>query len=111
MAGTFSRGMLQRLALARALLGRPDLLLLDEPFTALDRAGRALLAGVLLQERDRGAAISHDFDAILSVCDRVVLLEHGTIAGTATRDENDPDAYRRDVQALAGKMPVAQEAG
>ena len=114
-AGTFSRGMLQRLALARALLGRPDLVLLDEPFTALDRAGRALLAGVLLEERDRGAAIllsSHDFDAILSVCDRVVLLEHGTIAGSATREENDEDGYRRDVQALAGRMPdrTAQEA-
>ncbi len=107
-AGTFSRGMLQRLALARALLGRPDLLLLDEPFTALDRAGRALLARVLLEERDRGAAIllsSHDFDALLSVCDRVVLLEHGTIAGTAERDAGDPDAYRTAVQTLTGRMP------
>jgi ABC-type multidrug transport system ATPase subunit len=111
-AGTFSRGMLQRLALARALLGRPDLLLLDEPFTALDREGRSLLAKVLLEERDRGAAIllsSHDFDAILSVCDRVVLLEHGTIAGKAERAD-DPDAYRHAVQELAGSMPAMQEA-
>ena len=111
-AGTFSRGMLQRLALARALVGRPDLLLLDEPFTALDREGRSLLAKVLLEERDRGAAIllsSHDFDAILSVCDRVVLLEHGTIAGRAERAEEDPDAYRRAVQDLAGRMPSMQE--
>jgi ABC-type multidrug transport system ATPase subunit len=114
-AGTFSRGMLQRLALARALLGRPELLLLDEPFTALDRSGRELLAQVLQEERDRGTAIllsSHDFDALLSVCDRVVLLEHGTIAGTARRDATDPsgDAYRRQVQALAGHMLPRQAA-
>jgi ABC-type multidrug transport system ATPase subunit len=114
-AGTFSRGMLQRLALARALLGRPELLLLDEPFTALDRAGRALLARVLVEERDRGAAIllsSHDFDAILSVCDRVVLLEHGTIAGTAARGEPDgnDDTYRRDVQSLAGHASAPEAA-
>lgn len=108
MAGTFSRGMLQRLALARALVGRPDLLLLDEPFTALDRPGRALLADVLLAERERGAAIllsSHDFDAVVSVTDRTVLLEGGRIAGEAVRSE-EIETYREGVSALAGQMPV-----
>jgi ABC-type multidrug transport system ATPase subunit len=116
MAETFSRGMLQRLALARALLGRPDLLLLDEPFTALDRPGRALLSRVILEERDRGAAVllsSHDFDAIGATTDRVVLLEGGRLVGVAERnDAGDPDGadYRARVQGLAGRLPHAEVA-
>jgi ABC-type multidrug transport system ATPase subunit len=116
LAGTFSRGMLQRLALARALLGRPDLLLLDEPFTALDRPGRALLSRVILEERARGAAVllsSHDFDAIGATTDRVVLLEGGRLVGVAERSEvDDPDgaAYRARVQGLAGRLPHAEVA-
>jgi heme ABC exporter ATP-binding subunit CcmA len=89
LVGTYSRGMQQRLAIARALLATPDLLLLDEPFTALDRTGREMLAEVLLVERKRGAAIlltSHDLDAITEVTDRVVLLADGRIVGTTHRD-------------------------
>ena len=107
-AGTFSRGMLQRLALARALLGRPEMLLLDEPFTALDRPGRALLAGVLAEERERGAAIlliSHDLEALVSVADRVALLEGGVIAGEVART-SDQDAFGSGVRELAGRMPA-----
>lgn len=106
LAGTFSRGMLQRLALARALLGAPELLLLDEPFTALDRPGRALLADVLLKERSRGAAIflsSHDFDAIAEVADRVLLLEGGRIVGQVAR--RDAADFRVALQRLAGHLP------
>lgn len=106
-AGTFSRGMLQRLALARALLGRPEMLLLDEPFTALDRPGRALLANVLAEERDRGAAIlliSHDLEALVSVADRVVLLEGGVIAGEVARAP-ERDSFGPRVRELAGRMP------
>jgi ABC-type multidrug transport system ATPase subunit len=116
MAGTFSRGMLQRLALARALLGLPDLLLLDEPFTALDRPGRALLSRVILEERERGAAVllsSHDFDAIGATTDRVVLLEGGRLVGVAERsDRDDPEGveYRARVQGLAGRLPHAEVA-
>lgn len=105
LVGTFSRGMQQRLAIARALLGQPDLLLLDEPFTALDRAGRELLTRVLLGERDRGAAIlltSHDLDAIAEVTDRVVLLADGRILGTTRREVGDSghDAYAERIRGL-----------
>lgn len=113
-AGTFSRGMLQRLALARALLGKPEMLLLDEPFTALDRPGRTLLASVLAEERDRGAAIlliSHDLEALVSVADRVVLLEAGVIAGAEARVP-ETDTFGPRVRELAGRMPaVRAEAG
>ncbi len=109
-AGTFSRGMLQRLALARALLGKPEMLLLDEPFTALDRPGRALLASVLAEERDRGAAIlliSHDLEALVSVADRVVLLEQGVIAGAVPRAPDD-ETFGPRVRELAGRMPAVR---
>ena len=100
---TYSRGMMQRLALARALAGTPELLLLDEPFTALDRPGRQQLADVLLEERARGLAVllsSHDFEALVTVADRVVLLEGGRLVGEAARDGDDRDAFRERVLSL-----------
>ena len=54
---TFSRGMEQRLTLARALLNQPDALLMDEPFAALDPEGVALTGGLLREARERGCAL------------------------------------------------------
>jgi heme ABC exporter ATP-binding subunit CcmA len=88
---TFSRGMAQRVVLARALAQGPDFLVLDEPFTALDRAGRGRLGELLRVERERGAAIlfsSHDLDQVAEVADRAVLLEGGVIVGAVARDES-----------------------
>jgi ABC-type multidrug transport system ATPase subunit len=99
---THSRGMAQRVALARALAGRPELLLLDEPFTALDARGREQLAQVLLAERARGAAIllsSHDFDTLLAICDRVVLLERGALVRSADHQGDRAD-FRRSAAAI-----------
>lgn len=93
--GAFSRGMAQRLALARAIAGAPELMILDEPFTALDREGRELLAVVLAEERARGAAIllsSHDHAMLVRVADRVVVLERGVIAAEVVRrSADDPE--------------------
>ncbi len=81
-AGTFSRGMQQRLAVARALLHRPAVLLLDEPFTGLDREGQARLAEILERFRVEGGAcllVSHDFDETLAVADRYAVLSRGQV--------------------------------
>jgi heme exporter protein A len=82
-ARTYSRGMTQRLALARALIADPSLLLLDEPFTGLDRGGALALGERLGQARRAGAivlVVTHDLEAIAEVTDQVVVLRRGLIA-------------------------------
>ena len=81
-ARTYSRGMLQRLALARALLTRPSLLLLDEPFTGLDRDGALALGRQLGELRDAGAivvVVTHDLEAIAGRTDHVAILRRGQL--------------------------------
>jgi heme exporter protein CcmB len=78
-----SRGMVQRVALARALLPEPELLLLDEPFTGLDREATSLLRRELEAARDAGrivALVSHDVDAIGGLCDHLLVLARGRVA-------------------------------
>lgn len=102
--GTFSRGMAQRVALARALALAPELLILDEPFTALDRAGRALLVELIRAEAKAGSAVllsSHDLDVVAQAVDRALLLDGGVIRGEARRQAGDDDeAFRRRIVAL-----------
>ncbi|MBX6341988.1 MAG: heme ABC exporter ATP-binding protein CcmA [Thermomicrobiaceae bacterium] len=79
---TFSRGMQQRLAIARATLHRPPLLLLDEPDSGLDRAGMLLLQDLLAAHaRSGGSTVmtTHDLAYGLAVADRVVVLESGRL--------------------------------
>ncbi len=82
-ARTYSRGMTQRLALARALLTEPSLVLLDEPFTGLDRGGAIALGGELATLRDAGAivvVVTHDLEAIANRTDHVAILRRGKLA-------------------------------
>ncbi len=100
-ARTYSRGMVQRLALARALLTRPSLLLLDEPFTGLDRDGALALGEQLGALRDAGAivvVVTHDLEAIAGRANHVAILRRGQLVfeerGTYTYEQLK-DVYHR----------------
>ncbi|MDY0275157.1 MAG: ABC transporter ATP-binding protein [Desulfomicrobium sp.] len=83
LAGTFSRGMAQRLSLARVLLIEPELIFLDEPATGLDRASQAILHGELTMARQRGAGIvwiSHDLERDLGQADMLLYLNRGQMS-------------------------------
>jgi heme exporter protein A len=91
-ARTYSRGMLQRLALARALLTKPSLLLLDEPFTGLDRDGALALGeqlGALKQDGTIVVVVTHDLEAIAGRTDHVAILRRGKLVC----EERNPTAY------------------
>ena len=107
----FSRGMEQRLALARTLLHEPELLLLDEPWSGLDPAAADVLTGLLAALRRGGRTIlvaTHDFERGLAVADRAIILHDGrlvweTADAAAARPARDVmDAiYRRVTGAVA----------
>jgi len=81
-AGGYSKGMRQRLALGMALVGEPDLLILDEPSTGLDPGGAKEMRDIVRQEANRGATVffsSHVLGQVEAVCDRVGILHEGEL--------------------------------
>ncbi|NIB98208.1 ABC transporter ATP-binding protein [Halobacterium sp. R2-5] len=86
-AGGFSKGMQQRLALAIALVGDPDLLILDEPSTGLDPNGAREMREIIKEEAARGATVffsSHILEQVEAVCDRVGILQAGELVAQDT---------------------------
>jgi heme exporter protein A len=86
----FSRGMRQRLALARAFLHAPKILLLDEPFTSLDDRAIAMLSELLLESRNRGATIilsTHQIREALAIASHVAVIENGRLRYTGERTQ------------------------
>jgi ABC-2 type transport system ATP-binding protein len=79
---TFSKGMLQRVGLAQALVNDPDLVLLDEPMSGLDPLGRRLVRDLILELRERGKTVffsTHILPDAEALCDRVALLRDGRL--------------------------------
>ncbi|HEY5529426.1 MAG TPA: heme ABC exporter ATP-binding protein CcmA [Thermoleophilia bacterium] len=94
---TFSRGMQQRLSVARALLHEPELLLLDEPYTGLDQHASRILAGVLEGLRDGQRTVvmtTHNLQEGLESCDRVAILARGRMVFEEAAAEVDRSGFQ-----------------
>lgn len=98
---SFSRGMRQRLAVERALLHEPRLVLLDEPFTGLDDASSETLRARLSALKGRGAIVlvtTHELEAIEPIVDTAYLLRRGRVDRLAAGSGSLRDRYRRQAQ-------------
>jgi len=103
----FSRGMIQRMGLAQAFLGDPDLLILDEPTSSLDPIGRKEVKDLLVELKVQGKTIvisSHILSDIESLCDRVVIIRDGRMMATGTMD--DLLTTSEGVRITSEKLPV-----
>ncbi|QSG07476.1 ABC transporter ATP-binding protein [Halapricum desulfuricans] len=124
-AGGYSKGMRQRLVLAMALVGEPEILILDEPSTGLDPNGAREMRQLIREENERGATVffsSHILEQVEAICDRVAILNEGRIvtvdtiaglrdtAGTATQLTIRVDAVPEDsieaIEVLEGVHSV-----
>jgi heme exporter protein A len=95
--GTFSRGMQQRVSLARALVHRPALIFLDEPFTGLDPQAARALRAMLERIRDERRTIlmtTHDLARGLELSDRWITLSRGRILDQGASAGSDPTSLR-----------------
>ncbi len=124
-AGGYSKGMAQRLALGMALVGDPELLILDEPSTGLDPAGAREMRTIIEEEAARGATVffsSHILGQVEAVCDRVGILREGSLIAEDTIDglkasidsrstievtvENAPTEIEREIRPIHGVSSV-----
>ena len=113
-AGTFSRGMQQRLSLARVLLTDPDLLVLDEPYTGLDPQGAETLTSVLagLKATHRALLlVTHELEACLPIADRLAVMVKGRVVMDAPACDLTLEGARRTYAMAAGAVPAAVPGG
>jgi ABC-2 type transport system ATP-binding protein len=90
LIGDYSKGMRKRVAMAAALIHRPELFLLDEPFEGVDAVGARLMKEILQDQVRRGATMfltSHVLEVVERLCDRVAIIQDGKIVKSGTMDE------------------------
>ncbi|MEZ4407681.1 MAG: ABC transporter ATP-binding protein [Polyangiales bacterium] len=105
----FSKGMLQRAGLAQALMGDPELLILDEPMTGLDPIGRKEVRDLILEERERGRTVmfsSHILSDVEMLCDRVAIVNRGELTACGSLDE----LLQRSVRAVEVELGTTPDA-
>jgi len=90
LIGDFSKGMRKRVAMAAALIHRPELFLMDEPFEGVDAVGARLMKDILLEQVRRGATIfltSHVLEVVERLCDHVAIINNGRVVLEGTMAE------------------------
>jgi len=110
--GKFSKGMMQRIGLAQALLHDPELLVLDEPMSGLDPIGRKEVRDLLLEQRERGKTLlftSHILSDVELLCDRVVIMQHGVITSEGQVHDLLESAGRRVELRLSGASKALKD--
>jgi ABC-2 type transport system ATP-binding protein len=86
----FSKGMLQRVGLAQALINEPEIVFLDEPMSGLDPIGRREIRELIAELREKGTTVfmsTHILSDIEALCDQVAILRNGKLAATGNLDE------------------------
>jgi ABC-2 type transport system ATP-binding protein len=115
----FSKGMLQRIGLAQALIHEPELIFLDEPTSGLDPMGRRLVRDIIRAQRDRGATVflnSHLLSEIEITCDQVVFIRDGQVVASRDLREHEEEvrvvvrARKLTPEGVAGLAPWSTSA-
>ena len=110
---TYSRGMLQRLGVAQATLGDPEILFLDEPASGTDPLGVAIVRDRILEAKARGATIvmnSHQLAEVERVCDRIAFIDRGRLTRTETLRGQDAAPRRGILRVPAARVAQAAAA-
>jgi ABC-2 type transport system ATP-binding protein len=105
---SFSKGMMQRVGLAQAIVNEPEILFLDEPTSGLDPGGRKLVREVIREQRNRGATVflnSHLLGEVEQSCDRVAFIRKGEVVGM--HEMGDWQAERTEIEIHAGNLNSA----
>jgi ABC-2 type transport system ATP-binding protein len=105
LISSYSKGMMQRVGIAAALVNEPDLVILDEPTDGVDPMGRREIRDVLVDLREQGCTVflnSHLLSELEAVCDRVAILVQGTVAMQGTLDSLTQDSRRIEIVVVGG---------
>jgi ABC-2 type transport system ATP-binding protein len=109
---TFSKGMLQRVGLAQALIHDPELVILDEPMSGLDPVGRKQIRDLILSLRDRGKTVffsTHIIPDVEVMCDRVGIVGRGRLLAAGRMDELVGHTATHSVEVVCEGISVEEE--